>query len=165
MLDIGPKKSLALTSTSELKNHNWIDIYTRALFVEVISFNGNTQLFSHLRFVFEQTGYSGWYIQPIVWSANLYPYAELRDYVILAAQVIFIVFIIIQIILFFVHAIRQGKQCCFTLQTWITLFEILVAVTGIVCFILRITYTIQAVEDIFNADESKYRHLKIINVY
>ena len=88
MVDIGPKQSLAIDYIAALKLYNWIDKHTRAVFVDIMLYNANTNLFSAAKVVFELPPIGGVHLTSRVESSNLFMYVTQWDYLVLLLQVL-----------------------------------------------------------------------------
>ena len=142
----------AMTSLARLEYFNWVDRYTNLVVLEATMFNVHSRLFSRLKTYFEisPTGFivSGQDAD----STRLYPYVETGDYVTLAAQLLFIVIMIIRLVLF-VHSLSQcrlsmsagtvGSLC-------IQLIKLILGLGYIVCYVWRIDKTIYIIEVLMN---------------
>ncbi|KAJ8298917.1 hypothetical protein KUTeg_022977, partial [Tegillarca granosa] len=156
VVDLGPKQSLALSYIQKLKEGNWINENTRAVFVETLTYNANTRAFTHARVVIETPEIGGVFLTTYVWSANLYPYITSLDFVVLICQISFILIIFIRFILFLVMVCKTKGRCCTSMMTWVRLLEIILAIGSITSYILRIDNTITAIETLFNNFEEVY---------
>ncbi|XP_021360920.1 polycystic kidney disease protein 1-like 2 [Mizuhopecten yessoensis] len=148
-LDLGPKQSIALLYIETLKNNNWIDEYTRAVFIESMLYNPDSKLFSHVKVVFELSSFGEISILHRITTANLYPFQESIDYLVLGLQVIFILIIFIKLVLIFVRALRSRCGHFLTVMGWVSVFEVAFGICAIVFFCIRVDETITAIEKIF----------------
>lgn len=100
--DLGYDYPTALTVIADLHSHNWVDMQTRAVFVEFTVYNANTNLFgiAFLFLEFLPTGGAFPYAHFAV--SRLYSYVGPFSHFILACQVLLILFM-----LYFMY--REGK--------------------------------------------------------
>ncbi|XP_033752683.1 polycystic kidney disease protein 1-like 2 [Pecten maximus] len=147
--DIGPKRSFATRDMDLLKKNSWIDQYTRALFVESMLYNPDSKLFSHVKVIFELSAFGERDILFKVSTANLYPFQQSFDYVVLGLQVFFIFIIFIKFVLIFVRAIKSRCGFFLTVGAWINILEVGFGMCAIVFFCIRVDETITAIEKIF----------------
>jgi hypothetical protein len=151
-MQLGPKQSLIIEHVNELRSKNWIDGNTRAVFIDSNTFNANSRLFTHLKVVFEISEYGDITMTTISKSSNLYPYVYALDYIILCLQIVFTIIIVIKMVMFGINAFKLKRKCFVSFGMWVTLAEIVLAISAIVFFIIRIDKTIKAVDDINNSN-------------
>ena len=144
-VDLGPKQSLVTRYLSLLQEHDWVDFRTRVLFLDLVTYNANTRLFSHIKIIFELPATGSITMKTEVWSANLYPYRYALDYLILSFQIIFIIVLIVRFILFIVNLCRLKTRALTSISTYLRLLEITFDIAAVVCCILRIDATIGAI--------------------
>ncbi|XP_021344638.1 polycystin-2-like, partial [Mizuhopecten yessoensis] len=147
-MDIGPKQSAAVRSVAELKTYDWIDQNTRAVFVSFMAYNGNTNLFSYVNVIFELPPLTGITTTFNIVSANLYPYNTVWDYIILLAQFVFIVVVIVRLVLLIKDAVVSRGRVLRTLTFYATMFDIMICIGAIVCYVIRLDGTISAINKI-----------------
>lgn len=150
VLDIGPKQSLVTLYLTQLKAINWIDVYTRALFIDSCLYNANTRLLTRLKVVFEISEYGSIVMATDPYSFNVLPYVSTWDYVVLACQLLFIVVLILRIFEFIKNIIKFRLGAFKMFVTWLRWTEICLSMSSVVCFILRIDRTLQGVTDAAN---------------
>ena len=147
-LDLGRESTQK--KVSKFEKLNWIDRYTRFVVLEATVFNVNSRLFSRLRTYFEISKAGQVISSHVTDSMRLYPYVEIGDYVTLAAQLLFIIFTILRLLLF----IYSMTKCRFTARAafdlLIELVRLLLALGYVVFYIWRIDRTIYAIEVIMN---------------
>jgi hypothetical protein len=144
-VDLGPKQSLVTRYLSLLQEHDWVDFRTRVLFLDLVTYNANTRLFSHIKIIFELPATGSITMKTEVWSANLYPYRYALDYLILSFQIIFIIVLIVRFILFIVNLCRLKTRALTSISTYLRLLEITFDIAAVMCCILRIDATIGAI--------------------
>ncbi|XP_069133774.1 polycystin-1-like protein 2 [Argopecten irradians] len=147
--DIGPKRSLAEHDIELLRNNSWIDEYTRAIFVEAMLYNPDSKLFSHVKVIFELSSYGERSVVFKITTANLYPFQQSFDYVVLGFQVLFILIIFVKFVLIFVRAIKSRCGYFLSVSCWISILEVGFGICAIVFFCVRVDETITAIEKIF----------------
>ncbi|XP_033748530.1 polycystin-2-like [Pecten maximus] len=162
--DINPFKAEVTLEINKLANSKWIDEYTRFVVVENMVFNPNSRLFSLISMVFEFPSSGGIYLTPKAQSARLYPYVNVWDYLVLAAQGLFILITFISVVLM-IYDVWNLKMQCFTSITFLgKCLSNGFAVAAIVLYIIRIDRTIYIVEEIFNSAE-KFLSFEIVVFY
>ncbi|XP_033751837.1 uncharacterized protein LOC117335766 [Pecten maximus] len=147
-IDIGPKQSAAFRSVADLKTYRWINNETRAVFVTFMAYNANSNLFSYVNVVFELPPFGGITFTMTAVSANLYPYNTAWDYIILFSQFVFIVVVVIRLVLLVKDGVVSKGRVLRTLVFYITLFDIVICIAAIVCYIIRLDGTITVIEKI-----------------
>ncbi|XP_060074619.1 polycystin-2-like [Ylistrum balloti] len=152
--DINPFLAEVTYEISKLANSKWIDENTRFVVVENMVFNSNSRLFSLTSMVIEFPSTGGIYLKPKAQSARLYPYVNVWDYLVLAAQGLFALITFVRI-LFLVYDAWKLKMQCFTSLTFLgKCFSVGFSVAAIVFYIIRIDRTIYIIEKIFNSAEN-----------
>lgn len=150
VLDIGPKQSLVTYYLKQLKAINWMDVYTRALFIDSYVFNANTRLLTRLKVVFEISEYGSIVMTTNPYSFNILPYVSTWDYIVLACQLLFIVALILRIFEFIKNIMKFRLGALKKFVTWLRCTEICLSISSIVCFILRIDRSLQGLADTSN---------------
>ncbi|XP_062589813.1 uncharacterized protein LOC134251420 [Saccostrea cucullata] len=163
-MQLGPKQSLVIKHVNMLRSKTWIDGNTRAVFIDSNTFNANSRLFTHLKVVFEISEYGAITMTTISKSSNLYPYVYALDYVILCLQIVFVIIILTKMVLFGIKVFKLKRKCFVTFGMWITLAEILLALSAFVFFIIRIDKTIKAVDDI-NGSNGAFVSFEEVELY
>lgn len=149
-MDIGPKQSLVTYYLTQLKAINWMDVYTRALFIDSYVFNANTRLLTRLKVVFEISEYGSIVMTTNPYSFNILPYVSTWDYIVLACQLLFIVALILRIFEFIKNIMKFRLGALKMFVTWLRCTEICLSISSIVCFILRIDRSLQGLADTSN---------------
>ena len=144
-IDLGPKQSLVLDYVTLLQTYRWINDRTRAVFLDVVTYNANSGLFSSIKIVFEIPSFGGVTMAKVVWSANLYPYVYARDYLILMLQLIYVVVWLVRCVLLLIKLCRNRTKMLVTIGFYLRLLELILGATAIVCYILRIDATISSI--------------------
>ncbi|XP_069463204.1 polycystin-1-like protein 2 isoform X2 [Ambystoma mexicanum] len=77
-----------------LYSNVWLDTYTRAVFVEFTVYNANVNLFCIIRLAFETNALGAFFTHSELQSVRLYPYTDGLHIFVVAAEVIYFLFII-----------------------------------------------------------------------
>ncbi|NXT10193.1 PK1L2 protein, partial [Prunella fulvescens] len=85
-----------------LFNNVWLDTFTRAVFVEFTVYNANVNLFCIISLMFESNALGAFFTSAELQSVRLYPYTDSLHIFVVAAEVIYFLFIVYYMIL-------QGK--------------------------------------------------------
>ena len=88
------QKNVTQAMLAELKTNLWIDAGTRFLTLDFTVYNGNINLFGVIKLVFEFPATGGIITSNDIQIVRLLKYAEYSDYMLLATEGIFILFII-----------------------------------------------------------------------
>ena len=149
--DLNPFKTDIYYDVYRLKRNHWLDHSTRFFSVESVVLNVNTKLFSLVTFYIEIPTTGGFYLHSEVTTSRLYPYINAWDYVVLGAQLVFMLLTFIRTVFFVYEAWQLKSKCLTSFMCWGTVFGLLLSYTAIACFIARIDRTIVIVEKIFNS--------------
>uniref|UniRef100_G3UPE1 Polycystic kidney disease protein 1-like 2 n=1 Tax=Meleagris gallopavo TaxID=9103 RepID=G3UPE1_MELGA len=85
-----------------LFNNVWLDTFTRAVFVEFTVYNANVNLFCIVSLMFETNALGAFFTSAVLQSVRLYPYTNSLHIFVVAAEVIYFLFIVY-------YMIVQGK--------------------------------------------------------
>ncbi|XP_009076467.1 PREDICTED: polycystic kidney disease protein 1-like 2 [Acanthisitta chloris] len=85
-----------------LLNNVWLDTFTRAVFVEFTVYNANVNLFCIISLMFESNALGAFFTSAELQSVRLYPYTNSLHIFVVAAEVIYFLFIVY-------YMIVQGK--------------------------------------------------------
>ncbi|CAC5393050.1 PKD1L2 [Mytilus coruscus] len=161
-IDLGPKQSLVSKYLDELIEHDWIDYRTRVLFLDLVTYNANSRLFSQIKLVFELPTTGSITLTKHVWSASFYPYQSSLDFVVLVLQIIFVLVWCVRFVLFLVFLIRCRMNAFLIVHTYSKLLELFFGAVAIICYILRIDATISVITSL---RESVGRYISFEKVY
>ena len=142
----------ATKDITQLNVTNWIDRQTRFVVLESMMYNVNSRLFSRLKMIFEISTAGLLLSEQTVESTRLYPYVEMRDYVMLVAQLIFIAIVIVRLFLL-MQSVFMCRNRCNMQYAWsisVQLVQFLLGLAYLVCYIWRIERTINAIEVLMN---------------
>ncbi|XP_052543221.1 polycystic kidney disease protein 1-like 2 isoform X2 [Tympanuchus pallidicinctus] len=76
-----------------LFNNVWLDTFTRAVFVEFTVYNANVNLFCIVSLMFETNALGAFFTSAVLQSVRLYPYTNSLHIFVVAAEVIYFLFI------------------------------------------------------------------------
>uniref|UniRef100_A0A803VM98 Polycystin 1 like 2/pseudo n=1 Tax=Ficedula albicollis TaxID=59894 RepID=A0A803VM98_FICAL len=77
-----------------LFNNVWLDTFTRAVFVEFTVYNANVNLFCIISLMFESNALGAFFTSAELQSVRLYPYTDSLHIFVVAAEVIYFLFIV-----------------------------------------------------------------------
>ena len=88
------QKNVTAAMLAELKKNLWIDQGTRFLTIDFTVYNGNVNLFAVVKLFFEFPPTGGIFPQQDIQIIKLLKYAEYTDFLLLASELLFILFIL-----------------------------------------------------------------------
>ncbi|XP_071973672.1 polycystin-1-like protein 2 isoform X2 [Engystomops pustulosus] len=94
IVDLGGDRTTASRILQYLFNNVWLDTYTRAVFVEFTIYNANVNLFCLVRLMFETNALGTFLTHADLQSIRLYPYTDGLHIFVVAAEVIYFLFVI-----------------------------------------------------------------------
>jgi polycystin 2 len=94
MIDLPDKSSGTHSLITSLFNNKWIDLNTRALFIEFTVYNGNINYFTQIQLVIEFPSTGGMINSWSIRTSKLFRYSSNFDYFVLACEVLFILYTI-----------------------------------------------------------------------
>ncbi|XP_040185090.1 polycystic kidney disease protein 1-like 2 [Rana temporaria] len=102
VVHLGSDRTTARRILRNLFNNVWLDDFTRALFVEFTIYNANVNLFCIVRVMFETNALGTFMTHADLQSVRLYPYTDGLHIFVVAAEVIYFLFVIY-------YMVVQGK--------------------------------------------------------
>ncbi|NXA23049.1 PK1L2 protein, partial [Ibidorhyncha struthersii] len=102
MIHLGTDPKNASRILQYLFNNVWLDTFTRAVFVEFTVYNANVNLFCIICLMFESNALGAFFTSAELQSVRLYPYTNSLHIFVVAAEVIYFLFIVY-------YMIVQGK--------------------------------------------------------
>ena len=147
---LDPRESDFRNDIFRLERHNWIDRKTRMVAIETIVLNINSMLFSFIQIVFEYTSIGGVFTRVRVESMRLYPYIDSFDFIILGLQMVFTLVTVTRIFNLTFQFWKEKKKCFKAVSIWIKILSVLLCLTSIIAYVIRIERTIYLVEKMVN---------------
>ncbi|XP_075692927.1 polycystin-1-like protein 2 [Rhinoderma darwinii] len=102
VVNLGGDRTTASGILQYLFNNVWLDTHTRAVFVEFTIYNANVNLFCLVRLMFETNALGTFLTHADLQSIRLYPYTDGLHIFVVAAEVIYFLFVIY-------YMVMQGK--------------------------------------------------------
>ncbi|XP_061863851.1 polycystin-1-like protein 2 [Colius striatus] len=102
LIHLGTDPNNASRILQYLFNNTWLDTFTRAVFVEFTVYNANVNLFCIINLIFETNALGAFFTSAELQSVRLYPYTNSLHIFVVAAEVIYFLFIVY-------YMIVQGK--------------------------------------------------------
>ncbi|KAL6468941.1 hypothetical protein MHYP_G00224650 [Metynnis hypsauchen] len=109
VVDLGPNRENASSLLQYLFDNIWLDVYTRAIFVEFTVYNANVNLFCIVTLMFETAAVGAFQYRSELQSVRLYQSTGGLHIFVMASEVIYFLFI-------FYYMFQQGKLM--KLQKW-----------------------------------------------
>ena len=152
-MDLAEEADEALLQIQELKRNDWLDLYTRAVTVELTVYNANDNLFAHIIMLFEMPSTGGilsiFFVEPF----KVYGDSNTNGLTVLIAQlmavVVFLYYLVILIRLF-----RKSKPRRDFFKSVVNILEVLHICLGvgvISLFFMKNTETSSAVKEVLDA--------------
>ncbi|XP_067257323.1 polycystin-1-like protein 2 [Chanodichthys erythropterus] len=94
VVDLGPDQKNASRLLQYLLNNTWLDVYTRAVFVEFTVYNANVNLFCIVTLIFETTGVGAFQYRSEVQTVHLYQSTGGFHVFVMASEAIYFLFIL-----------------------------------------------------------------------
>ncbi|XP_068117923.1 polycystin-1-like protein 2 [Hyperolius riggenbachi] len=102
VVDLGNSRASAHRILQYLFNNVWLDTHTRALFIEFTIYNANVNLFCIVRLMLETNALGTFMTHADLQSIRLYPYTDGLHIFVVAAEVIYFLFVVYYMVI-------QGK--------------------------------------------------------
>ncbi|NXH50699.1 PK1L2 protein, partial [Dicaeum eximium] len=102
VIHLGTDPKNAFRILQYLFNNVWLDTFTRAVFVEFTVYNANVNLFCIISLMFESNALGAFFTSAELQSVRLYPYTDSLHIFVVAAEVIYFLFLVY-------YMIVQGK--------------------------------------------------------
>ncbi|XP_051757576.1 polycystic kidney disease protein 1-like 2 [Ctenopharyngodon idella] len=94
VVDLGPDQKNASRLLQYLLDNTWLDVYTRAVFVEFTVYNANVNLFCIVTLIFETTGVGAFQYRSEVQTVHLYQSTGGFHVFVMASEAIYFLFIL-----------------------------------------------------------------------
>ena len=149
--NLGKYKRKIDESINKLKENNWIDRLTKALIIDAVTYNANTNLFSRIRIVIEQPAIGNIIVHGNIRSFVLYTYIGDTGTVTLMLQLVWL-FVLIYMTVKMMRGIIKQKREYFTSNYWniLRLFGLMSAILASVTFVVKVIFAMQLIEKVKN---------------
>ena len=94
VVDLGHNESLAMNTTAYLQNNDWLDRYTRSIFVEFVTYNPSVNMFCLVTLVTEIIPTGGYYQFSEIYPMRLYRYYGRNLLAIMILEIILATFLV-----------------------------------------------------------------------
>ena len=151
-----------------LKTNNWIDRLTKAVIVDIVTYNANTNLFSRVRIVIEQPSIGNLIVHGNIRSFILYTYLGDTGTVILMMQLVWLV-VMFYMTVKMIKGILKQKKSYFTSNYWSILrlfglaFAVLAAITSLVKIILAMEFIEKVKNELGECFQIKFQ-VTLVNI-
>lgn len=135
-VDLSSQKDETELLMNELFDNLWIDRGTRAIFFDFTVYNANINLFCQVRLVFELPATGGVVPSYLVRPVKLLRYVSLTDYLILACEVVFTLFLFYYAVEEVLEIRKHGKEY-FKMGIW-SFVDVLLIFLGIMCLVFNL---------------------------
>ena len=137
-----------------LESLNWLDIYTRAVFIEFNVWNANTNLFNQIQIVFEFSSYGSVVSNARVDSIDLYRYSGSRGVLNMVSEILCVFFVIFLTVRTIVEMIRH-HEALISLWNWLLIVSFILFYVSVILYAVRSYLTVGALDTAMNS-ASKY---------
>ena len=148
--NFGNTEDEALDLVNLLRKSNWIDQYTKAIFLEFNVWNANTNLFNLLTLVLEFPNTGSMFHWNRISSVQLYRYNAASGVIALFAEIGLIIFVLVMAVFEGKKIYREKRSYFSNMWNIIQLILLLLFWAACVCYILRSLKTKSTVEEMMN---------------
>ena len=146
--DLGYNKESAVEVVRDLREHNWVDERTAAVFIEFTLFDPSSSLFCNVRNIYERLATGQVVTKVDVRVLSLYPSLDVNlQSFYEVCQLLFLIAIVVFFIVEMVKYFRQ-KKYLFQVWNWIQLILLTVCLVAVVMSFLKGKQTSLYVQDI-----------------
>ena len=148
---LGKYSSKVIQTLNTLKDTNWIDRFTRALLIDTVTYNANTNLFTRIKIIIEQTPFGNTIIHGKIRSFVLYSYVGNSGMVTLMMQFLWLL-VLIYMTVKMIKGIIQLRTKYFTSNYWNILrcIGIICAVMAAITFVIKVIFAMKVIEKVKN---------------
>ena len=151
LIPLGNDPSYATNILSVLESLQWLDQYTRAVFIEFNVWNPNTNYFNQIQLAFEFTPFGATFANARIDSIDLYRYSGSRGMWNMVSEilcVLFVTFFTIRTIYEMVHYQESVRS----LWNWLLIISFLLFYMSVGLYALRSYLTVGALETAMNSN-------------
>ena len=147
----------AVIETQDLKDNNWLDEYTMAVFIEFTLYNANINLFSYVTYLIEFAPTGNADAQPWVHTFRLYDYTSEEDIQAVLVSLTYLLFVL-SLLYFIIREIddikRSGKKYLLSLGNWLEMSIIISSVMVLLAYMARKVFAESASQALQKAHET-----------
>ena len=146
-----------VSQLANLIQNNWLDKHTRAIFGELTVYNVNMNLFTTIKIIIEAATSGGFSIYDDIQTCRLYNYVGGWGAVIFGVQIIWLLTVVYTIVKEVMKISKQGRKYFHEFWNVVELSNVAVAILCIITFMIKVSKTIKAVEDM-HASKGRNSH-------
>ena len=140
----------SIARIDDLEENNWIDIYTRAVFVEFGTLNANLNLFSFVTIGFEFVITGDIVFQKNIESIQLYRYIGGAGLLNIMLEIITVIFAIVITVQETREFFKDKKKFIQNMWNWVTVIAFILFYAGVGVYAWKSVLTVKTVEDVKN---------------
>ncbi|UJR22497.1 hypothetical protein I4U23_025550 [Adineta vaga] len=125
---------------NELEKYHWLDKATRALFIDIITYNPSINLFSYIKLVFEMPLTGGIFPSHKIENRQLFRYVGARKYILIICEITIVIFTFIFLFVEIITIIKSKLKIFLSFWNWI---DIILLIISIFLIIVNIYLLIQ----------------------
>ncbi|XP_034041945.1 polycystic kidney disease protein 1-like 2 [Thalassophryne amazonica] len=135
--ELGPDLQNAIRTLQYLFENKWLDVYTRAIFVEFTVYNANVNLFCIVTLLLETTATGAFQFDSELQSVRLYPSTGGLHIFVLTAEIIYLLFILYY--MFLQAKLMKQQRCAYFKSKWnlLELTIIVISWSAVIVFVKR----------------------------
>ncbi|CAF3288423.1 unnamed protein product [Rotaria socialis] len=122
----------------ELEKFHWLDKATRAVFVDIITYNPSVNLFSYIKLIFEMPPTGGIFPSYKIENEQLFRYVNSSKYVLIGCEIIIVTFTIAFLFIEIVKVIELRWKIFLDIWNWIDIILLIILILMIIANIRRV---------------------------
>ncbi len=148
---LGKYTSKVIKSLNDLNHNDWIDRQTKALIIDTVTHNANTNLFTRIRILMEQPSMGSVTVSGDIRSFVLYSYVGDAGMITLMLQFLWII-IVTYMTVKMVKGLIKERRAYFATNPWNTMrfIGILMSVIAAVTFVIKVVFAMKLIEQVKN---------------
>ncbi|CAF1047678.1 unnamed protein product [Adineta ricciae] len=123
---------------NELERFHWLDKATRALFIDIITYNPSVNLFSYIKLVFEMPLTGGIFPSHKIENFQLFRYVGSKKYVLITCEATIVLFTIIFLLVEILTMIKLKLKIFLSFWNWIDMILLIISILLIIVNIYRL---------------------------
>ncbi|CAF3985937.1 unnamed protein product [Rotaria sp. Silwood2] len=123
---------------NELEKFHWLDKATRALFIDIITYNPSVNLFSYIKLIFEMPLTGGIFPSYKIENKQLLRYITSTKYILIGCEIIIVTFTIAFFFIEIVKIIELRLTIFLNIWNWIDIILLIISILMIIANILRL---------------------------
>ncbi|CAH1789327.1 unnamed protein product, partial [Owenia fusiformis] len=153
--ELGRSIRNAITIVRKIKQHDWIDYYTRAVFLELTIYNPNVNLFAFVEYCVEFPATGSTLPAPRITSFMIYEGIDSNSTLVLIAELVYAIYLIYITVVMVKQIRKQGRSYFKQLWNLIDIFGLTTSYMAVCMFIGRMIYVRLVMREIAdNKDKS-----------